>query len=77
MGLQINTIITLSNNEKYIVLNEVVFLSKKYFRVIKMDEKKVIETNDIVIFLEELDGLDIYVRKIEDKKLLDQLTKLL
>ncbi len=76
MELQINTIITLSNNEKYIILSEATFFKDKYFRAIKMDEAKGIESNNIVIFREEIDDLDIYVRKVIDDNLLEQLTKL-
>lgn len=77
MGLEINTIITLSNNEKYVVLNETMYLGNKYFLTMGMDEKKEIKSNDVAVFVEELEGLDIYVRKVTDPDLLVELTKLL
>ncbi len=77
MGLEVNTIITLSNNERYVVLNETIYLGKKYFLTMGVDEKKEIESNNVAIFLEELEGIDTYVTKVTDSELLIQLTKLL
>lgn len=77
MGLEVNTIITLSNSEKYVVLNETMYSGKKYFLTMGMDEKKEIKSNDVAVFVEELEGLDIYVRKVTDPELLVKLTKLL
>ena len=77
MGLEVNTIITLSNQEKYVVLNETMYLGKKYFLATGLDDKKEIKTDNVVIFVEELEGLDTYVRKVTDSELLIQLTKLL
>ena len=39
MGLKTNTIITLENNEKYVVLNETMYGGTKYFLVMGIDEK--------------------------------------
>ncbi len=71
MGLEINTIITLENNEKYQIINENLYNGKKYFLANKMDTQ--IET----IFEEELEGLDIYVREVLDKGMYDSIIKLL
>lgn len=77
MGLEINTIITLSNNEKYVVLNETIYQGKKYFLTMGVDEKKEIQSDKVLIFEQELEGLDIYVKQITDTDLLTELTKLL
>ncbi len=70
MGLEINTIITLSNDEKYLVLKEIMHSGKKYFLVKNIDN----EAQDI--FEEELEGLDIYVKKVIDLELKEELTNL-
>lgn len=77
MGLEVNTIITLSNNEKYVVLNETMYLGKKYFLTMGVDEAKEVKSNDVAVFEEELEGLDIYVRKVINPDLLVKLTRLL
>ncbi len=77
MGLEIDTIITLSNNERYVVLNETMYSGKKYFLTTGVDEKKEIKSDQVAIFLEEIEGLDVYVRRVTDPELLVQLTKLL
>ena len=59
MGLELNTIITLENQEKYHVLKEIMYEGKKYFLV-----KFIEESNENVILEEELEGLDIYVKKV-------------
>lgn len=77
MGLEVNTIITLSNNEKYVVLNETMYSGKKYFLTMGVDDKKEVKSSDVAVFVQELEGLDIYVRKVSDSDLLLKLTKLL
>lgn len=70
MGLEINTVITLENQEKYKVLNDTMSQGKKYFLC------KDINSNEMVIFEEELEGLDIYVKKVINKKLEEELMNL-
>lgn len=77
MGLEVNTIITLSNNEKYVVLNETMYLGKKYFLAMGVDETKEVKSKDVAVFEEELEGLDTYVRKVINSDLLVKLTRLL
>ena len=40
MSLRTNTIISLENNEKYVVLNETMYGGVKYFLVMGVDENK-------------------------------------
>ena len=44
MGLKINNIIVLENEERYIVLKEVMYYGKKYFLTMGVNEK-----NDVVV----------------------------
>ncbi len=75
MGLTVNTIITLENNEKYIVLNETFYQGSKYFMVMGVDEEKQIIPNNVAIFKELIEGLDTYIVKVEDSDLKNELAK--
>ena len=46
MGLRTNTIITLENNEKYVVLNETMYGGTKYFLVMGIDDKLEMSPKD-------------------------------
>lgn len=74
MGLEVNKIITLDNLKKYIVLNETFYAGKKYFLTMGINEKMETDANEVVIFEEEMDGLDCYVIKVKDSLLLKDLT---
>ena len=75
MGLTVNTIITLENNEKYIVLNETFYQGSKYFMGMGVDEEKQIIPNNVAIFKELIEGLDTYIVKVEDSDLKNELAK--
>lgn len=75
MGLSINTIITLENNEKYIVLNETFYQGSKYFMVMGVDDNKQVLPENVAIFKELIEGLDTYVIKIDDPELKNELAK--
>ena len=77
MGLKTNTIITLENNEKYVVLNEKMYGGTKYFLVMGIDEKLEMVPNKVKILEEILDGTDIYVDAVTDTNLISILTRLL
>ena len=77
MGLKTNTIITLENNEKYVVLNETMYGGTKYFLVMGIDEKLEMVPNKVKILEEILDGTDIYVDAVTDTNLISILTRLL
>ena len=49
MRININTIITLENETRYVVLNGTEYQGKKYFLVMEVDEKKEV----IKLFMEE------------------------
>ena len=71
MGIEINTIITLSNNDKYKVINETMYSGKKYFLMVE------IVGNQEVVFEEEIEGLDTYVKKVNDSELFKELIEIL
>ena len=77
MGLKTNTIITLENNEKYVVLNETMQGGTKYFLVMGIDEKLEMVPNKVKILEEILYGADIYVDAVTDTNLISILTRLL
>lgn len=77
MGLRTNTIITLENNEKYILLNETMYGGTKYFLVMGVDEKKEIIPNKVKIIEEIIDGNDVYVNPVTDPELIVILTRIL
>ncbi len=74
--IKTNTIITLENKEKYLVLNEVTYISEHYFLVMGVDNNKEVISSKVAILKEHIKE-DIYVEKIEDSKLIKELTKLM
>lgn len=77
MGLKTNTIITLENGEKYVVLNETMYGGIKYFLVMGVDENKDIIPSNIAILEEIIEGEDIFVDRVRDPELIVILTRIL
>lgn len=77
MGLQTNTIISLENNEKYVVLNETMYGGVKYFLVMGVDNDKNIIPSNVAIIEEIVDGQNIYVNRVKDPELIIILTRIL
>ncbi len=77
MEIKINSIITLSNDEQYMVLNETIFENNHYFLVMGVDDNHEILSSKVAIFKEEKENEDVYVSKVEDSRLIIELTKLL
>ena len=77
MGLKPNTIISLENNEKYVVLNETMYGGVKYFLVMGVDSNKNIIPSNVAIIEEIVDGQNIYVNKVKDPELIIILTRIL
>lgn len=71
MGLEVNTIITLENNEVYKIVNETFYNGKKYFLA------NEVTSNSRIVLEEELNGLDVYVRKVLDKGMYSDIISLL
>lgn len=76
MGLSVNTIITLENKEKFVVLNETFYEGNKYFMTMGINEDKEIIPTKVSIFKELIEGLDTFVIKITDAELLAKLTEI-
>lgn len=76
MKIQVNTVVTLENNEQYVVLSETLYQGSKYFLMMGINGKEVISSK-VAIFKEEIQGLDIYVNKVLDPILKSTLTDLL
>ena len=77
MGLRTNTIISLENNEKYVVLNETMYGGVKYFLVMGVDENKDIIPTNVAIVEEIIDGQDTYVDRVKDPESIIILTRIL
>ena len=75
--MKINTIITLDNQEKYMVLNSTVYENSNYYLVMGMDENNEVISSTVAIFKAENEGEDIYVTKVEDNDLMVTITNLL
>ena len=76
MGIKNNTIITLSNNEQYVVLSETMYEGMKYFLVMGIKNNEV-DSSNVAIFREEVEGIETYVVKVKDPNLMATLTNLL
>ena len=77
MGLRTNTVITLENNEKYILLNETMYGGVKYFLVMGVNDNKDIIPNKVKIIEEIIDGNDVFVNPVTDPELIIILTRIL
>ena len=77
MGLRTNTVITLENNEKYILLNEKMYGGIKYFLVMGVNDNKDIIPNKVKIIEEIIDGNDVFVKPVTDPELIIILTRIL
>ena len=75
MQIAVNTIITLENNEKYVVLNETYYQEDKYFLVMGIDDNKEIISSKVAIFKEILDIDGVYIDKESDPQIIIDLTK--
>ena len=75
--LKPNTIISLENDEKYVVLNETMYGGVKYFLVMGIDKNKDVIPTNVAIVEEIIDGKDTYVDRVRDPELIIILTRIL
>lgn len=68
-----DTIITLEDNTKYVLLDETLFDKIKYFFAIKLDEKTGNPTTDYEIFEQEIENDEVYMNTLEDNDLKEQI----
>lgn len=76
MGLKVNTIITLENKEKFIVLDEVSYEGVKYFMVMGVNDIKEIIPSKVNILKEVIVGNDTYITKIKNEEDILKYTKM-
>ena len=76
MGLKINMILVLENDEQYITLKEAMLHGKKYFLGMGIDENMKVINSKVVIFEEHVSGYDTYVSKVAQKELITVLTRM-
>ena len=82
MGLKINTIIHLEDDEKYVLLSETEYEGNRYFLAMGVDDEKEVIPQKVAILEEEIeftnDGEeDIYVERVTDPELVVILTGIL
>lgn len=77
MGLKTNTIITLENNEKYVVLNETMYGGIKYFLVMGVNDTNEVIPEKVKIMEEVINGDEVYVDPVTDNDLIIILTRIL
>ena len=77
MEIKVNTIITLENGEKYVILNETMYQNNKYYLVMGMDDNKEVIQSKVAIFEQVKINEEVYVEKVNDSKLIIELTNLL
>lgn len=77
MQIQINSIITLENQMKYVVLNQTIYQNHNYFLVMEVDQNKEVVPTNVAIIESIFDGKDTYVEKITDSDLIITLTNIL
>ncbi len=75
MEIKSNTIITLENDERYMVLNETTYEQEKYYLVMGVDQNKEIIQSKVAIFKEEQENNETYVTKVEDSNEIVKLTQ--
>ncbi len=73
--LKINEILTLSNGEKYLTLNETEYLNDKYFLVMGVDSERNIISGKVAIIREWLIENETFIQIIEEPELIMELTK--
>lgn len=76
MKLELNTIVRLNNDEKYIILNEITEDNKNYFLTMGIIQDNEVDSSKVVIFEELKDEEGYYVEKIIDSELLLKLQRL-
>lgn len=63
MGLDINKIIELENNKKYLLVKKTMYLGNKYYLAKEYNDKV---TDISVIFKENMSGIDVFVSQVDN-----------
>lgn len=70
----INSIITLANNEEYMILNATNYDSRTYYLMMGLDNNKNIISNKVGIFETREENNKLYLRQVKDRELMIKLT---
>lgn len=70
----INSIITLANNEEYMILNATNYDSRTYYLMMGLDNNKNIISNKVGIFETREENNKLYLRQVKDSELMIKLT---
>ena len=73
----INSIVTLANNEEYMILNATNYDSRTYYLMMGLDSNKNIISNKVGIFETREENNKLYLRQVKDSKLMIKLTVLI
>ena len=77
MENRINSILELTNNEKYVVINQAIYKGTNYFLVARLTDDEKDLTGDIKIVEEKLKDGILGIQLVKDVKLIELLTKYL
>ncbi len=77
IGLMLNTIISLENNKKYVLVNETLYGGIKYFLAMGVDENKNLIQTEISILEEIIKGKELYVDQVTDPEMIKVLSGIL
>lgn len=75
MKLEINKIAKLSNDERYIILNELNYEGFMYYLTMGLISDKEFDSSKVVILKEIQDNGSYYIEKVTDSNILYELTK--
>ena len=70
----INSIVTLANNEEYMILNATNYDSRTYYLMMGLDNNKNIISNKVGIFETREENNKLYLRQVKDSGLMIKLT---
>ena len=70
----INSIVTLANNEEYMILNATNYDRRTYYLMMGLDNNKNIISNKVGIFETREENNKLYLRQVKDSKLMIKLT---
>ncbi len=77
MENRINSILELTNKEKYVVINQAIYKGTNYFLVARLTDDEKDLTGDIKIVEEKLKDGILGIELVKDVKLIELLTKYL
>ncbi len=77
MENRINSVLELTNGEKYVVINQAIYQNKNYFLVGKVTPDEQDLTGEIKVVEEVMSDNTLGIRIVKDPKLLDLLIKYL